>query len=136
MDLSSDEQRQWERTCSPAITSDVLWKLDAYRAALFLIHVVRGDFAKLRTALPGADTPMQLRDAAGSIGANIGEGYSRWSKKDRARILGYALGSARECFTWYMTSRDVLGDDVVEARLVLVARIRSLLLGLIRNTRE
>jgi hypothetical protein len=29
-----------------------------------------------------------------------------------------------------------LTDDVIEPRLVLVARIRSLLLGLIRGTRE
>jgi hypothetical protein len=48
----SDEQRAWELTCSRAVTSDVLWKLDAYRAALFLLHVSRGDCKALRAARP------------------------------------------------------------------------------------
>src|SRR4051794_36413938 len=129
MSHSSDEQLAWEASCSRAITSDVIWKLDAYRAALFLVHEAHGDCAILRAALPGDETASQLRRAAGSISANIGEGYSRWSRKDRARILGYALGSARECVTWYESSRGVIADDIVEERLVLVTRIRSLLLG-------
>jgi len=115
------------------ITSDVIWKLDAYRAALFLIHMSRAD----RAALQRADRALasQLRRAIGSVSANLSEGYSRWTRPDRLRLLGYALGSVRECVTWYEDSRDLLADEVIDERLRLVTRVRSLLLGLIRSQR-
>jgi four helix bundle protein len=132
----SADQRAWERTCSPAITSDVIWKLDAYRAALFLLHVSRGDCRALRAARPDDRTAPQLKDAAASISAHVGEGYSRATRADRLRFLGYALGSVRECLSWYEAARDVIPDEVVEERLALVARLRSLLLGMIKSLRR
>jgi four helix bundle protein len=132
----SDEQRAWELTCSPAITSDVLWKLDAYRAALFLLHVSRDDCKALRAARPDEKIAPQLLSAAASISAHLGEGYSRATRADRLRFLGYALGSTRECVPWFEAARGVLLDPVIEGRLVLVMRLRSLLLGLIRSLRD
>ena len=132
----SNEQREWERTCSPAITSDVIWKLDAYRAALFLLHVSRGDCHTLRAARPDDGIASQLIRAAGSVSANLGEGYSRSTRSDRLRFLGYALGSARECLSWYEAARGVLADEDIDERLLLVTRLRSLLLGLIRSLRS
>ena len=132
----SDEQRSWELTCSPAITSDVIWKLDAYRAALFLLHVARGDCKALRAAQPDDRVAPQLLSAAASISAHVGEGYSRSTRADRLRFLGYALGSTRECVSWFEAARGVLPDAVIEERLVLVMRLRSLLLGLIRSLRR
>jgi four helix bundle protein len=134
-DRASDEQRAWELTCSPAITSDVIWKLDAYRAALFLAHVSRGDCQLLRAARPDEKAAPQLTEAAASISAHVGEGYSRATRADRLRFLGYALGSTRECVPWYQTARGVLADEVIEERLVLIMRIRALLLGIIRSLR-
>ncbi|MDQ6635203.1 MAG: four helix bundle protein [Gemmatimonadota bacterium] len=128
------EQRAWELTCSPAITSDVLWKLDAYRAALLLLHVSRGDCKTLR-ARPDETVAPQLMSAAASISAHLGEGYSRATRADRLRFLGYALGSTRECVAWFEAARGVLLDSVIDERLVLVMRLRSLLLGLIRSLR-
>jgi four helix bundle protein len=133
---ASEEQIAWEKVCPPAITSDVIWKLDVYRAALFLLHVARIDGRALTAAWPADHVGLQLTSAAGSISSNLGEGYSRSTRPDRLRFLDYALGSARECIVWYQAARGVLPDDVIEQRLVLVARIRSLLLGLIRSTRE
>jgi four helix bundle protein len=135
-DHTSDEQRVWEQGRSHAITSDVIWKLDAYRASLFLLHCVRIDCRTLRITRTGEETAAQLVRAAGSVSANIGEGYSRSGRKDRLRFLDYALGSARECFTWYETGRDILPEDVIEMRQQLAARLRSLLLGLIRSLRR
>jgi four helix bundle protein len=132
---SSEEQDVWERTCADAIRSDILWKLDAYRAALFLLHVARCDSHQLRAAPQDDGIAGQLIRAAGSVSANLGEGYSRPTKADRARFLGYALGSARECLTWYEASRGVLADELIDRRLILVTRMRSLLLGLIRTLR-
>jgi four helix bundle protein len=131
----SDQQRAWELTCSAAITSDVLWKLDAYRAALFLLHVARSDCAALKAARPDEKVGAQLVDAAASISANLGEGYSRSTRADRLRFLSYALGSTRECVPWFEASRGALLDSVVDERLVLIMRLRSLLLGLIRSHR-
>jgi four helix bundle protein len=132
---TSDEQQAWEQSCSPAITSDVLWKLDAYRAALFLLHVARGDCAGLRGTQTDGWLASQILRAAGSVSANLGEGYSRSTRADRLRFLGYALGSARECLSWFEAARGVLPDSVIDDRLVLATRLRSLLLGLIRSLR-
>ena len=68
--------------------------------------------------------------------ANIGEGYSRSSRADRLRFLDYALGSARECLTWYEALRGTLPDRELDERGRLLARIRALLLGLIRSLRS
>jgi four helix bundle protein len=133
---SSDEQRAWEMTCSPAITSDVIWKLDAYRAALFLLHVSNGDGQALRAARPDEKAASQLTEAAASISSHVGEGYSRATRADRLRFLGYALGSTRECVSWYLAARGALTDEVIEERLVLVMRLRSLILGMIRSLRR
>ena len=131
----SDEQRAWELTCSRALTTDVIWKLDAYRAALFLLHVSRGDCQVVRAARPDDTTPPQLTSAAASASAHLSEGYSRSTRADRLRFLGYSLGSARECVSWYEATRGVLPDETIEERLMLVMRVRSLLLGLIRSLR-
>jgi four helix bundle protein len=69
-----------------------------------------------------------------SIGANLGEGYSRSSGKDRARIFEYALSSVRESITWYQAGRPVLGE-VVPARLNVLEEIRRLLLAIIPRER-
>ena len=69
------------------------------------------------------------------MSANLGEGYSRSTRLDRLRFLGYALGSTRECLTWYEAARGTLPEDVLEQRQQLVTRTRSLLLGLIRSLR-
>ena len=50
----------------------------------------------------------RLHRAVGSIGANLAEGYSRSSARDRARLYEYALGSAREAREWYVRVHRVL----------------------------
>ncbi|MFN8404533.1 MAG: four helix bundle protein [Anaerolineales bacterium] len=45
-------------------------------------------------------------EAVGSVGANISEGYSRSSGKDRARFYEYALGPARESRVKIITTDD------------------------------
>jgi four helix bundle protein len=134
-DLASEEQRAWEQACPVELTSDVIWNLDVYRRALFLQHVARRDCGKLLGEGPRSTLADQLTRAAGSVGANIGEGYSRSTRADRLRFLAYSLGSTRECIAWYAAARDALPASVVEERLRLLVRIRSLLLGLIRSLR-
>jgi four helix bundle protein len=82
------------------------------------------------------NTAGQLRDAAESISSNLGEGYSRSTRADRLRFFGYSLGSVRECVSRYDGARDVLPEGVIDERLLLLVRIRSLLLALIRSYRD
>jgi hypothetical protein len=71
----------------------------------------------------------------GSISANLAEGYSRGTGKDRARFYEYALGSARESRDWYYKGRHVLGETVTKHRLSLLTQIIRLLLTMIPQQR-
>jgi len=77
----------------------------------------------------------QLYAAVSSIAANLGEGYSRSSGKDRARIFEYALGSTRESMMWYRSSSRVLTAETVRSRLAKLEEIRRLLLAIIPRER-
>ncbi len=125
----------WQRAVPEAITHDALWKMKVYRLALFASDIGWSDVTKLtgdRRTLAVAD---QLFRALGSEGANIAEGYSRGSGKDRVRFYEYALGSARESRDWYFMARHVLGDKVTSHRLSLQSEIIRLLLTMIPEQR-
>ncbi len=132
----SAEQLAWERTCSRAITSDTVWKLDVYRAALFLIHCARADMRSIPGLRPEDKLADELLTAAASVSAHIGESYGRWGMADQLQFLGYALGSLRETISWYEASRDRLPHAIVDDRQLLIARVRALLLGYIRSLRN
>lgn len=126
----------WLKSVPPEITDDPLWKIEAYRLALFLAEIAWRDVTKLmqdRRTLGLAD---QLYRALGSISANISEGYSRSSGKDRARFYEYALGSARESRGWYYKGRHVLAENVAEHRMRLTAQIIRLLLTMVPDQRN
>ena len=99
------------------------------------MHVSHADCRALRAARRAESVEEQLRTAAGSVSANIGEGYNRSTRADRLRFLGYALGSVRVCVSWYLSARDILPDAVIDDRLTLIMRNRTMILGLIRFTR-
>ena len=65
-----------------------------------------------------------LYRSVGSVSANIAEGYSRGTGKDRARFYEYALGSARESRDWYFKARHILGNEVVTHRLSLLTEVQ------------
>jgi four helix bundle protein len=114
--------------------NDPLFRMRAYRLAVDLLAVAWQD-AKTLSAEPVTERIAgQLYAAVSSIGANLGEGYSRSSGKDRARIFEYALSSVRESITWYQACRPVLGE-VVPARLNVLEEIRRLLLAIIPRER-
>ena len=69
----------------------------------------------------------QLRRSAISIPANIAEGYSRFSGKDRARFYELALGSAREAREWYARLSGPLGAHAVAQRTDLLNHIIRIL---------
>ena len=114
--------REWERLVPEEIKEDTLWRVEAYRLGLFVAELGWHDVTKLvrdRRTLRLSD---QLYRALGSISANVGEGYSRGTGKDRARFYEYALGSARESRDWCFKARHVLGEAVTQHRLRLLTR--------------
>jgi len=116
-------------------SNDPLFRMRAYRIAVDLLVESFPD-VKLLTAEPAtARIAGQLYWAIGSIGSNIGEGYSRSTGKDRARFFEFALGSVRESINWYQAARPVLGD-VVRTRLNDLEELRRLLLAIIPRERE
>jgi four helix bundle protein len=128
--------KEWIETVPEAITADSLWKMTAYRLALFLSDVAWHDVTKLLRDRRTLELAEQLYAAVGSIGANLAEGYSRGTGKDRARFYEYALGSARESRDWYFKGRHILGDTVTQHRLQLLTEIIQLLLTMIPQQRN
>ena len=125
----------WLKAVPAEITADSLWKMEAYRLALFAADLGWHDVTKLTGDRRTLDLAGQLYRALGSIEANISEGYSRGSGKDRARFYEYALGSSRESRGWYYKGRYVLGDRVATHRLQLLTQIVCLLLAMVPDQR-
>src|SRR5689334_8888305 len=73
--------------------NDPLFRMRAYRLAVELLGVAWVDAKTLSTEPVTQRNAGQLYAAVSSNGANIGEGYSRSSGKDRARLFEFALGS-------------------------------------------
>jgi four helix bundle protein len=108
----------------------------AYQLARELLINSWPDAERLRHHPATETISGQLYAAVGSIAANIGEGYSRSSGRDRARIFEYALGSTRESMTWYRSAEPVLGAEIVGGRLDTLEEIRRLLLAIIPRERS
>src|ERR1051326_734881 len=102
--------------------------MEAYRLAMFAADIGWHDVSKLMRDKRTLDLSDQLYRALGSVGANISEGYSRGTGKDRARFYEYALGSARESRSWYWNGRHILAQAAIEHRLSLLTQITRLLL--------
>lgn len=122
---------EWEESVSKAIRNDVLWRMEVYRLALFAADLAWADVTKLMQDRRTLSLSDQLYRSVGSISANIAEGYSRGTGKDRARFYEYALGSARECRDWYYKARHLLKEEVTEHRLDLLTQIIRLLLTIL-----
>ena len=125
----------WEQTVPREITDDSLWKMTAYRLALFLSDICWQDMTALLRHRQLHELADQLYRATGSISANLAEGYSRGTGADRARFYEYALGSTRESRDWYFKARHVLNKDTTSHRLQFLAEIIRLLLTMVPQQR-
>src|SRR5882724_2150152 len=126
---------EWQKSIPIHIAGDPLWKVEAYRLALFAADIGWRDVTRLAGDRRTIDLSNQLYRSLGSIGANISEGYSRGTGRDRARFYEYALGSARESRGWYFNGRFVLGEKLTEHRLSLHTQIVRLLLAMVPEQR-
>ncbi|MFN3649446.1 MAG: four helix bundle protein [Armatimonadota bacterium] len=130
------DYREWEKTVPTCIRRDALWSEHVYRLALFVADTGWEDVATLTRDRRTMSTVDQLVRALGSISANIAEGYSRGSGRDRCRFYEYALGSARESRDWYYKLRHVLGSELIEHRLNILTEVIRLLLAIIPKERS
>jgi len=115
---------------------DPLSKMQAVQITRELMPACWDDAEKLAQNELTRKIAGQLYSAVGSILANLGEGYSRSSGRDRAKIFEYALGSVRESMTWYRSSVRVLGQDTVDKRIDKLEQVRRLLLATIPRERD
>ena len=127
--------QQWTTSVPAEIRGDSLWKMEAYRLALFQSDLGWNDVTKLIQDSRTVGLADQLYRALGSVHANLAEGYSRGSGKDRARFYEYALGSARESRGWFYNGRHVLGETVSSHRIRLLTQIIRLLLAMVPDQR-
>jgi four helix bundle protein len=114
---------------------DPLNRMRVFELASKLIPDCFEDAKALRAEPITAEIVGQLYATVCSIEANISEGYSRSSGKDRARIFEYALGSVRESMSWYRSSLPILGELKVKDRRDRLEEMRRLLLAIIPRER-
>jgi len=119
---------EWKREVPERIKAEPEWKFYAYPRALFLYDLVWEDCEKFMKDRRGHAIAEQIIDSAGSISANIEEGYGRGiGTKSYLYFLRVAIGSARETKGWYFRGRHLLSAEMLEHRLVLVDEIIALL---------
>ncbi|PWU12107.1 MAG: four helix bundle protein [Verrucomicrobia bacterium] len=123
--------QEWLTTVPHEFKNDPLWKMEVYRLSVFAEDLAWPDVTKLVQDKRTIGLSDQLFRSAGSVSANISEGYSRQSGKDQARYYEYALGSAREARNWYWPARHVLGEKVAMHRIGLLTHIIRLWLTII-----
>ena len=126
---------EWSKTVPEEITGDTLWKMKAYQLALFAGDVGWFDVTRLMRDKRTLEVADQLYRSVGSVSANLAEGYSRGTGKDRARFYEYSLGSAREARDWYYKARHILGTEVTSHRLRLLTDVIQLLLTMVPQQR-
>ena len=126
---------EWEADVPAALKADAIWQVQAYRLASYL-GAAAGFDADLIAEHPWlAKSAGQLASASESIPANIAEGYARLSPKDRIRFYEYALGSAGETKSRYVTLSRRFPPSLVDSRLAVLGSITRLVLKMIRSGR-
>ena len=127
---------EWQAGVPDEIKGDSLWKLEVYRLALFIADISWQDALALSKNPLTRNLADQLYRAVCSVSANIAEGYSRSTGKDRARFLEYSLGSAREARDWYYKAHYTLKEEVVKHRINFLTQIIKILSVLTPNQRQ
>jgi four helix bundle protein len=118
---------EWEVGVPSQIRNKGMWEFFGYRKALFLYDVCWKDCETLLKHPLGKAVARQLIRSAGSISANLEEGYGRGYGKDRLYFLRIAIGSARESKGWYYRAKELLSPEVIEHRLNLIGEVIALL---------
>ena len=84
----------------------------------------------------GREIARQLVRSAGSISANIEEGYGRGTSKEFVYFLTVSCGSARETKGWYKRASRFLEDRTLTKRAAQMDEIIALLVTSIRTLKR
>jgi four helix bundle protein len=125
---------EWEARVPEAVKAEGVWKFYGYRKALFFYDLGWRDCGRLLNHPLGQAVAKQLIRSAGSISANIEEGYGRGYGRERLRFLKFSLGSARESKGWYYRAQNLLGAEVLAHRLSLVSEVIALTVTELQNS--
>ena len=134
-----DEPRgfsEWAEQVPQEMREDPIWRLPAYRYALYLEDLVQSDVPLIHRDIRTRAHVDQLLNAIGSISANIAEGYSRSTGPDRAKFFEYGLSSSREGRDWLFKVRHALDPQTLADRIALVSRIMRILSAVIPRERR
>lgn len=106
-----------------------------YAKSNILFDKVFDDTDEIMFDVRGKELARQLVKSAGSISANIEEGYGRGYGKEFAYFLRISRGSARETKGWYNRAKKLLDPDLIDERMKEIDEVISLLVSMI-NTLE
>jgi four helix bundle protein len=136
LEPATPDIEQWERRLPDSVTGDSIWKVSAYKHALYARKCAWPDSVKVARHRLGVPIARQLYRAVASIAANIADGWSRTTGLDRARFFEYALSSAREAIVWYLAATPILRPMLTRQRMSHLAELRRLLLVMIQTERR
>jgi four helix bundle protein len=134
--IHDPEYDRWLSRVPADITTDSLWRMTAYRHALWAMSRAQADvplLVRCRETKPLVD---QLLRAVGAISANLEEGYGRSGGKDRAHFFEYALSTARESRGWYYKCARALPAELLGARLAILTQIVRILTAVVPRERN
>lgn len=127
---------EWLAQVPENLKRDPLWQFQAYQKAVLLYDLAWEDCERLRKDLRGRAVAQQLIRSAGSVCANIEEGFGRGYGREYAYFLRVALGSAREMRGWYYRARKLLAAEVVAHRMALTDEIIAILVPVSEKQRQ
>ncbi len=127
---------EWVTQVPESLKRDPLWNFQVYPKALHLYDLAWEDCEYLLKDPRGRAVANQLIRSAGSICANIEEGYGRGYGKEYSYFLRVSMGSARESRGWYYRGKRLLPADVLKHRIALLDEIIAMLAPNIQRQRH
>jgi four helix bundle protein len=116
--------------------NDPLDNLIFYQQSMQLYDGCWEDCEVLAQDLRGREVAKQLIRSCGSISANIEEGYGRGYGKEYPQFLRISRGSARETKGWYVRSKRILNNELIERRVNDLNGIIAMLSKTIKTLEE
>jgi four helix bundle protein len=128
---------EWVNTLPALLRSDPLWKSAYYRLAMYLYDLVWLDSVVINKDFRGREIVHQIVRSAGSVCANMEEGYRRGiGTADFVRIMRISLGELGETQGWYFRSRHILSIATLDKRIKVIQQAIALTVTAIDKNRK
>jgi four helix bundle protein len=128
---------EWVLTLPDSLRSDPLWRSAYYRWSMYLYDLVWLDSTVISKDFRGREIVYQIVRSAGSVCANMEEGYRRGiGTPDFVRIMRISLGELGETQGWYFRSRHILGSEILDKRIKIIQQAIALTVTVIDQNRR